>query len=95
MRAHLRQGTKLGTRSAEIINFGQLFPDAIITEVIRDHLHRADPKDFLLDGHPRSAAQALALDELLHDLGKPLDGVLHLPKEEVERRSSRSRVRAG
>ncbi|MGW9032773.1 adenylate kinase family protein [Streptomyces sp. NPDC055722] len=88
MRAHLLQGTELGIRAVEIMNSGRLLPDEIFTVIIGDRLHRAAPADFLLDGHPRSAAQALALDELLHELGKPLDAVLHLhlPEEEVERR---------
>ncbi|MGW9031335.1 adenylate kinase family protein [Streptomyces sp. NPDC055722] len=91
MRAHLSQGTELGIRAAEIINSGGLLPDEIITAIVRDRLHRVAPADFLLDGHPRSAAQAVTLDELLRELGKPLDGVVHLrlPEEEVERRVRR------
>ncbi|MBD0676677.1 adenylate kinase family protein [Streptomyces sp. CBMA156] len=87
IRAHLSQSTELGVRAAEIINSGTLFPDEIITAVLRDRLHRLAHADFLLVGHPLSAAQALALDESLRELGKPLDSVLHLrlPEEEVER----------
>ncbi|MFD8687346.1 adenylate kinase family protein [Streptomyces sp. NPDC059651] len=87
MRTHLSQGTELGIRAAEIINSGRLFPDEMITAIIRDHLHRVTDAGFLLVGHPHSVALALALDELLRDLGKPLDGVLHLhlPGEEKER----------
>ncbi|GAA1139668.1 adenylate kinase [Kitasatospora gansuensis] len=87
MRAHLSQGTELGIRAAEIINSGNLFPDEMITAVIRDHLHRSARADFLLVGHPHSAAQALALDELLRELGTPLDSVLYLklPERDVER----------
>jgi adenylate kinase len=88
MRAHLSQGTELGIRSAEIMSSGRLLPDEIITAVVRDRLRPAAAADFLLDGHPRSAAQALALDKLLHELGTSLDVVLnlHLPEEEVEGR---------
>jgi adenylate kinase len=88
VRAHLSQSTELGIQAAEIINSGKLFPDAIITAIVRDHLHKVDSAGFLLVGHPRGAAQALALDDLLRDLGTPLDAVLHLylPETEVENR---------
>ncbi|GAA2811107.1 adenylate kinase [Kitasatospora paracochleata] len=87
LRAHIRQGTQLGLRSSEILHRGPL-PDELITEIVRDHLRRTAPAAFLLDHHPLNAAQALALDELLHELGTPLDKVVHLrlPTEEVERR---------
>ncbi|MET8953623.1 nucleoside monophosphate kinase [Streptomyces sp. NPDC004533] len=86
--AHLRQGTDLGIRSAEIMNAGRPLPDEIINAIVRDHLGQAAPAAFLLDRHPLNAAQALALDELLHELGTPLDSVLrlHLPEQEVEGR---------
>jgi adenylate kinase len=91
MRAHLSQGTELGIRSAEFMNSGRLLPDEIITAVVRDHLRQAAPAGFLLDGHPRSVAQASALDELFRELGTPLDGALHLcpTEEEVKRRVRR------
>ncbi|WP_037608197.1 adenylate kinase family protein [Streptacidiphilus rugosus] len=95
LRAHLRRGTDLGIRSAAIFNAGRPFPDAMTTEVVRDHLDRAVPTDFLLDGHPRGAAQALALDALLEERGLPVDAVLrlHLPEEELERRIRRQTAR--
>ncbi|MBF9067101.1 adenylate kinase family protein [Streptacidiphilus fuscans] len=88
MRAHISQGTELGTQSAEMINSGRLLPDALITAVVGDYVVRATDAGFLLEGHPRSAAQALALDELLRELGQPLDCVfyLRLAEEELERR---------
>ncbi|MFF1909460.1 adenylate kinase family protein [Kitasatospora sp. NPDC058218] len=87
LRTHLSRGTELGIRAAKIIDSGSLFPDELITAVVRDRLHRDAPAGFLLVGHPHSAAQALALDELLRGLGRPLDSVLnlHLPEVEVER----------
>lgn len=55
---------------------------------MRDHLCQAAPAAFLLDRHPLNGAKALALDELLHERGTPLDGVvrLRLPEQEVESR---------
>ncbi|MDU8990948.1 MULTISPECIES: adenylate kinase family protein [Streptomyces] len=88
IRAHLRQRTDLGIRSAEIMNTGRPLPDEIINAIVREHLCQAAPTAFLLDRHPLNAAQALALDELLHELDTPLDSVLrlHLPEQEVEGR---------
>ncbi|MET8102188.1 nucleoside monophosphate kinase [Streptomyces sp. NPDC005236] len=88
MRAHLRQGTDLGIRSAEIMNSGGPLPDEIINRIVRDHLCQSALSAFLLDRHPLNTAQALVLDDLLHELGTPLDSVLrlHLPEQEVEGR---------
>ncbi|MFD8783609.1 adenylate kinase family protein [Kitasatospora sp. NPDC059599] len=87
LRRHLREGTELGRRAAETMESGGLLPDELMTAVVRDHLRREAPAAFLLDHHPRNAAQAVALDELLRELGTPLDGVvrLHLPEQEPER----------
>jgi adenylate kinase len=84
IRAHLTRGTGLGIRAAGIISSGGPFPDETITAIVRDHLHREGHRGFLLTGYPQSATQALALDELLRELGRPLDGVLHLRQPEVE-----------
>ncbi|GAA1231251.1 adenylate kinase [Kitasatospora nipponensis] len=95
MRTNLSRGTELGIRAAEIMNSGRLLPEEIITAVVRDRLHGVAQPDFLLVGYPNSATQALALDQLLHELGKPLDGVLHLrlPEAEVERHARRLAAR--
>ncbi|MFE4519993.1 adenylate kinase family protein [Kitasatospora sp. NPDC056783] len=87
LRTHVSQGTELGIRAAKIIESGRLFPDEIITEIVRDHLHRATDAGFLFVGYPHRVTLAPALDELLRELGQPLDGVLRLrlPEEEKER----------
>ncbi|MFJ9691875.1 nucleoside monophosphate kinase [Kitasatospora sp. NPDC101183] len=94
VRAHVSQGTELGVRALEIINSGTLFPDELITTILRDRLHRLARAEFLLVGYPHSEAQALALDALLRELGMPLDSVVDLrpSEEQVERRV---RLRAG
>ncbi|MFJ9845978.1 adenylate kinase family protein [Kitasatospora sp. NPDC101155] len=81
-------GTNLGFRSAEIMNSGRPLPDEIINAIVRDHLCQVALAGFLLDRHPLNAAQALALDELLHELGTPLNSVLrlYLPEQEMEGR---------
>ncbi|MFB7381922.1 adenylate kinase family protein [Kitasatospora purpeofusca] len=88
LRTHLSRRTELGIRVARIFDSREPVPDEIVTAIVRDRLHRLDHADFLLVGHPLNTAQALALDELLRELGKPVDRVLHLrlPEAEAERR---------
>jgi adenylate kinase len=62
-----------------ILASGALVPDDITIDVIRDRLEQEDARDgFVLDGFPRTMAQARALDELLADLGRELTAVLAL-----------------
>lgn len=66
---------------------GELVPDAVVVGMIRERLHPG-ADDFLLDGFPRTIAQAEALDAMLAGLGSPLDAVLSLAvaREELMRR---------
>lgn len=88
MRSHLVRRTELGVRAAAVMNSGEPFPDEIATAILRDAFGSTAPAAFLLGGHPRSTTQAQALDDLLHECGAPLDGVLYLrlAEDEVERR---------
>jgi adenylate kinase len=69
------------------MNEGRLVPDEVVIGMIRGRLAGA-PDAFLLDGFPRTVAQAEALDETLEDLGAPLEAVVSLvvPDAELERR---------
>ena len=69
------------------MNDGQLVPDDVVIGMIRGRLDGA-PDDFLLDGFPRTVAQAEALDVMLNALGAPLEAVVSLlvPNEELTRR---------
>lgn len=95
VRAHLREGTELGTRCADVFRSGGPVPDRLISAIAHDHLRQAAPTAFLLEGHPQNTAQARVLDELLQELGTPLDRVLHLhlSEHEVERRVRRQAAR--
>lgn len=78
--------TPLGLRVKEIYDRGELVDDATIVELIESRLDRGDTiPGFILDGFPRNIAQAEALDELLHRLGRDLDVVfeLQIPDREV------------
>ena len=78
-RAAVAAGTPLGRRVESILASGSLVPDDITIDVIRDRLEQEDARDgFVLDGFPRTMAQARALDELLADLGRELTAVLAL-----------------
>jgi adenylate kinase len=69
----------LGRRVQPIVDSGQLVPDELMVELVRERLGRPDADDgFVLDGFPRTIRQAEELDGLLRDLGEELDLVLEL-----------------
>ena len=71
--------TPLGREVEPILASGQLVPDELTVSLIRERLAEDDARNgFVLDGFPRNAAQAEALDLLLAEIGRPLDIVLEL-----------------
>ena len=77
LRRHLADGTPLGLRAKEIMAAGAYVDDLTMLEIIRDRLTQSDAaKGYILDGFPRTVAQAEGLTKLLDGLGKPLDAVL-------------------
>lgn len=79
LREHRAKGTELGKKAQEYMDKGQLVPDEIILGMVKERLSQADcEKGFILDGFPRTVAQAEALDKLLLDMGKKLDFALAL-----------------
>jgi adenylate kinase len=94
-RANVNQGTPLGVEAKRYMDAGQLVPDEVTINMVRERLAEADAADgFLLDGFPRTTPQAVALDKLLADLGDGLDLVLELvvDDDEVIRRLSGRRT---
>ena len=79
LRAEMKAGTELGKKAKEYVEKGELVPDEVIIGMIREKL-LALPKEkgFLLDGFPRTVAQAEALDELLKEIGRELTAVIYL-----------------
>ena len=69
LRDHVRRGSELGARAKAIMDTGELVPDDVIVGMVRETLEAAPSKRFLLDGFPRTPAQAAALDALLAELG--------------------------
>src|SRR4051794_2848657 len=76
---HKDSGTELGRSAAEHMDAGELVPDEVILEMARDRLGQADVRDgFLLDGFPRTVAQAEDLEETLRATGAKLDAAVYL-----------------
>ena len=69
-------GTELGRRASESMDRGDLVPDDLIVAMIRDELESLDDKPVLLDGFPRTVAQADALSGALEERGRKLDAVV-------------------
>jgi adenylate kinase len=95
LRANVKDGTELGTKAKEYMDAGDLVPDDLIVAMAADRLEQDDAQDgFILDGFPRTSAQADALDEQLSKMGRRVTAALliEVPDEEVVRRLSGRRV---
>jgi adenylate kinase len=83
LRAAVAAGTPLGIEAKRYMDAGDLVPDGVVVGMIRERL-AGGPDGFLLDGFPRTIAQAEALDAMLDELGTPLDGVVSLQVDREE-----------
>jgi adenylate kinase len=78
-------GTPLGREAKGYMDSGALVPDDVIIRMIAERLGQPDARGgFLLDGFPRTIAQAEALERLLKDLGRPLERVVYFDVAEPE-----------
>ena len=94
-RANVSQGTALGLEAKAFMDRGDLVPDGVTIEMVRDRLGQDDARrGFLLDGFPRTVPQAEVLDDMLRDQASKLDVVLELvvDDDEVIRRLSGRRT---
>ena len=95
LREAVATGTRFGERARGLMEAGQLVPDDIVLGIISERLTRPDAADgFILDGFPRTRQQAADLEELLDELGVPLDAAVlmdvdfdHLKKRLTGRRT--------
>src|SRR5437867_9715866 len=95
LREAVRGGSPLGLEARRSMEQGRLVPDQVVIDLVAERLDAADCQGgFLLDGFPRTAAQAEALDALLARRGQPLGAVLliALPREEALGRLAGRRV---
>jgi len=79
LRAQRRAGAALGDQVKGYMDRGELVPDQLMIDIIKERLQKPDARDgFILDGFPRTVAQARALDEMLTQLGRRIDAVIYL-----------------
>jgi adenylate kinase len=95
LRAAVKEQTDLGKEAKAYMDRGELVPDELIIAVILDRLGHQDTSDgFLLDGFPRTAAQAEALDEAVRKVDRRLSAALliEVPEDDLVRRLSGRRI---
>ena len=89
LREAVKQGTELGKKAKEYMDKGELVPDEIVIGIVRERIKQPDcEKGFILDGFPRTIAQAEALDKMLDEIDKKIDAVvnIYVPEEEIVKR---------
>jgi adenylate kinase len=92
-RSAVEAGTESGREAKHYMDAGELVPDEVVIEIVKDRLADNDAqKGFVLDGFPRTAEQAKALDEVLTPGGLDLVLELQVPTEVVLRRLAARRV---
>jgi len=97
LRAARSAGSELGKRAEAFMSAGQLVPDALVIDLVRERLGAEDAREgFILDGFPRTVAQAKELDTMLIEAGRPVQHVLlidvprsHLLERATLRRSDK------
>ena len=83
LRAAIAAGTEFGKQVKPILDSGRLVPDDLMVELIRERLSEPDARDgFVLDGFPRTLAQAEALDDMLDEIGRELDVIMEFQLDE-------------
>jgi adenylate kinase len=93
LREAVAADTEVGRRAKAIMDAGQLVPDEVMNRLVTERIAQPDAaRGFVLDGFPRTLAQARALDDMLEQRGQRLDGVLEFAVDDdalVDRISGR------
>ena len=85
LRENVSNNTELGQKAKEYMDKGELVPDTVLIDIIKDRLSKPDTDNgFLLDGYPRTIPQAVALDYIFGQLGKRLDVVIDIKVQDEE-----------
>jgi adenylate kinase len=95
LRAAAKEGTRLGKQAKKYMDRGELVPDPVILDIVEERLSAADcRKGFLLDGFPRTVAQADAFQTMLDRRNQVLDGAvsLRVPRDKLVARLSGRRT---
>ena len=78
-RTAMQQQTELGLKAKSFMDKGELVPDEVTNGIVKERLQQADTeKGFLLDGFPRTQAQAEALDKIMEELNRSIDAVINI-----------------
>jgi adenylate kinase len=100
LRAAVAAGTPVGLKAKEIMARGELVPDEVVVAIVADRIEQRDARNgFILDGFPRTTAQAEALERMLTRKGQALDAVIELKVDEdilldrVQRRVAQMQAR--
>jgi adenylate kinase len=98
LREHKRNGSELGRKARDYMDKGQLVPDDLVIAMILEKIEEEGEDGFLLDGFPRTIAQAKALDEAMDKRGKRLTAALLVDADDetvVKRLSGRRQCKHG
>ena len=97
-RANINNGTELGKKAKEYMDKGDLVPDELVVDLVKDRIAQDDCADgFMLDGFPRTVFQAEELDKIMEDRGLKINAVLNIdvkPEKLVKRIAGRRVCRA-
>ena len=88
IRSEIKRGTELGKSMEVYISRGELAPDNIVVEMVRDYMRTHSDKGCIFDGFPRTTAQAEIFDTLLEEMNAKVDVMVYMdvPEEELIKR---------
>lgn len=94
LRKAVADRTEIGLKAKSFMDKGELVPDEVVIGIAKEALRHESATGFILDGFPRTVAQAEALSKALKEIGAPLEAVVNLqaPEEELVRRLSGRRM---
>jgi len=98
LRAAIKDQTQLGLEAKKFIDAGELVPDSVVIGLVEERIKNPDcKKGFLLDGFPRTIAQAESLDAILSKMGRKIEHAVNLsvPDEEIIKRLLDRAVKEG
>ena len=84
LRGAVKNETEVGLLAKSYMDKGELVPDSVVIEIIKQKLANLENNKFMLDGFPRTVAQAEALDEMLKEISLKLDAVIFLDVDDEE-----------